>query len=99
MGQRLDLHVVLEAICPNVYFQPPANVQLEYPAIVYERDRSDTQFADDIPYSVTKQYSMTLISRDPDEAIFELLSKLPMCAHERHFATDSLNHDVFSIYF
>ena len=72
---------------------------MQYPAIVYERDRADSKFADDVPYSVTKQYSMTLISSNPDDAIFESLSKLPMCAHERHFAADSLNHDVFSIYF
>jgi hypothetical protein len=99
MGQRLDLQVILEAICPNVYFQGPGNSQMQYPAIVYERDRSDTKFADDKPFSVTYHYSLTLISRNPDDAIFGLLSKLPMCAHERHFAAESLNHDVFSIYF
>lgn len=99
MGQRLDLQSILEAICPNVYFQGPGNSQMQYPAIVYERDQSDTKFADDKPFSITHHYSMTLISRNPDDAIFGSLSKLPMCAHERYFAADSLNHDVFSIYF
>jgi hypothetical protein len=99
MGQRLELNGLLEIICPNVYFQPPSSVQMIYPAVVYERDRADSQFADDIPYNVTKQYSMTLISRDPDDAMFEALAALPMCAHERHFAADNLNHDVFRIYF
>lgn len=99
MGQRLELQSILEAICPNVYFQGPGNSQMLYPAIVYERDRSDTKFADNTPHIVTKKYSLSLISRNPDDAIFELLSKLPMCAHERHFAAESLNHDVFSIYF
>lgn len=99
MGQRLDLHNLLLAICPNVYFQGPNSSQMIYPAIVYERDRADTKFADDRPYSVTKQYSLQLISENPDDSIFEALAALPMCAHERHFAADSLNHDVFSIYF
>lgn len=99
MAPRHDLQSILELVCPNVYFQPPANVQMLYPAIVYERGRADTKFADNNPYSTTKSYSMTLISRNPDESIFEVLAALPMCAHERFFVVDNLNHDVFSIYF
>jgi hypothetical protein len=96
---RNDLQEIFEDICPNVYFQPPANVQMIYPAIVYERGRADSKFADDRPYSVTKQYSVTLISRNPDETIFEALAALPMCGHERFFVVENLNHDVFNIYF
>lgn len=100
MGRpRNELQDILEAICPNVYFQPPANVQMTYPAIVYERSRADTKHADNRPYTVTKQYDLQLISRNPDEGIFEALAALPMCAHERFFVVDNLNHDVFSIYF
>jgi hypothetical protein len=100
MGKsRLELSAVLNAVCPNVYFQPPASVQMQYPAIVYELARADTQFADDRPYNVTKQYSLQLISEDPDESIFDALAALPLCAHERHFVADNLNHEVFNIYF
>lgn len=99
MAPRLELQALLEAICANVYFQGPGSQSMTYPAIVYERDRSDTQFADDKPYAVTRQYSLTLISRNPDETIMDVLERLPMCTHERHFAVDGLNHDVFSIYF
>lgn len=99
MAPRPDLHALLETICENVYFQPPASVQMKYPAIVYERDRANAKFADNNPYTVTKQYSMTMISETPDESIFEALAALPMCAHERFFVVDNLNHDVFNIYF
>lgn len=100
MGRaRLELHAILELICANVYFQPPADVQMLYPAIVYELDRADTKFADDRPYSITKQYSVQLISENPDESIFDALAAIPMCAHERHFVANNLNHDVFNVYF
>jgi hypothetical protein len=100
MGRhRHDLQDILEEICPNVYFQPPANAQMIYPALVYERARADTKFADDKPYTNTKQYSLILICPNPDESIFEALAALPMCAHERFFVVDNLNHDVFNIYF
>jgi hypothetical protein len=99
MVRRHELQEILEGVCDNVYFQPPANVQMEYPAIVYERDRADVRFADDRPYTNTQQYSLTLICRNPDEAIFEALAALPMCGHERFFVVDNLNHDLFKIYF
>jgi hypothetical protein len=99
MAPRHDLQQILKDICPNVYFQPPANVQMTYPAIVYERNRADVRFANDKPYNVTKQYSVKMISRNPDESIFEALAALPMCAHERFYVVDNLNHDVFNIYF
>lgn len=99
MVRRHDLQEILTDICPNVYFQPPANVQMTYPAIVYQRGRADSKFADNNPYTITKQYSLTLISKNPDETIFEALAALPMCGHERFFVVDNLNHDVFNIYF
>lgn len=74
-------------------------MQISYPAIVYEMDRADTKFADDLPFSVTKQYSVQLISQNPDEILFDALAALPMCAHERHFVADNLNHEVFNIFF
>jgi hypothetical protein len=99
MDRRLSLQTLLKSICANVYFQAPSNVQMLYPAIVYGRGRAETKFADNRPYSHSKNYSLTLISRNPDEAIFEALAALPMCAHETHYVAENLNHDVFSIYF
>jgi hypothetical protein len=72
---------------------------MEYPAIVYQRDRGETQFADNSPYKHTRKYTLTLISQNPDEPIHDLLVRLPMCTHERFFVADNLNHDVFDIYF
>lgn len=99
MVPRDPLQTLLETVCDNVYFQPTSNVQMNYPAIKYERDRLDVQHADNAAYRSTKHYSLTLISRNPDDAIFEALVALPMCAHERFYVADNLNHDVFSIYF
>lgn len=99
MGRRVDLNTILKTLCPNVYFQPPSDVQIVHPAIVYERDRADTKFADDIPYNVTAKYAVTLITRNPDDAVWAAIAALPTCAHERYFAAENLNHDVFNLYF
>lgn len=99
MVLREPLQAVLESIVPNVYFQPPSNVAMEYPAIVYERGRADSAFADNDPYRVTKQYQLVLITRNPDESAWNAIAALRMCSHERFYVADNLNHDVFNIYF
>lgn len=99
MGSREQLQEILEFICDNVYFQPPSNVQMQYPAIVYERSRIQTAFADNIPYRSTIQYDVTVISRSPDEMIVSALVHMPMCIYQRFYVADNLNHDVFSLYF
>lgn len=99
MAPREQLQAKLESILPNVYFQPPTNVQMVYPCIVYQRDRAYTEYADNEPCWIVKQYQMTMISRDPDEATWNAIAALSMCTHERFFVADNLNHDVFNIYF
>lgn len=99
MGRRQDLHQKLKEIATNVYFQPPENVQMAYPAIVYKRDAAKTEFADNNPYQHMTRYMVTVIDKDPDSPIRDKVAKLPRCIFSRHYAADKLNHDSYSIYF
>ena len=101
MGQRSDLHNLLVSILKSeaVYFQPPENLKMEYPCIIYRRNRVETSFADNHPYSTTKRYQVMVIDRNPDSPIPEKVAELPMCTMDRHFVSDNLHHDVFNCYF
>lgn len=101
MAPRIELQAQLEAILGsrNVYFQPPATVQMNYPAIVYERGRMDIKHADNSPYAHKKRYQVTIIASDPDNPFVDLVAKLPLCTHDTFFTADNLNHDVFTLYF
>lgn len=99
MGQRLDLQALLEEITEHVYFQPPENLAIVYPCIVYQRDFAETDFADNEPYSVKKRYMVTVIDRDPDSSIPDQVAQLPTCSFNRFFVADGLNHDVYQLYF
>jgi hypothetical protein len=99
MGQRLQLHQLLETFVSNVYFQPPTNIKLEYPCIVYHRDFANTKFADGKPYDVVKRYMIMIIDRDPDSEIPDKVAAMPMSLFNRFFTADNLNHDVYSVYF
>ncbi len=101
MGKRTDLHNLLKTVLgsDNVYYQPPASVKMEYPAIVYKRDDIDTKFADDFSYKQSTAYELIVIDKNPDSNIVETVSKLSMCRFVRHYTADNLNHDVFKLYF
>ena len=100
MAQRFEFHnKLVEALgSRNVYFQPPESVQLTYPCIVYERSRADSKFGDNANWMYTPRYSVTLISRNPDEPVLDALAAMPMSTFERHFVAHNLHHDVFNIY-
>jgi hypothetical protein len=99
MGQRLQLHQLLETFVSNVYFQPPTNVHLEYPCIIYKRDFADTKFADDIPYDRKLRYAITVIDQNPDSEIPDKVASMPMSLFNRFYTVDHLNHDVYNVYF
>lgn len=102
MGQdkRLELQGVLETVLEstNVYFQPPVNVQIKYPALVYSRDSARIESADNRGYRFTQRYQVTYISNDPDNEIIEKMVGLGKCSYVRGFVSDGLTHDVFSLY-
>ncbi len=98
---RLELH---ELLCDalesrQVYYQPPESVKMKYPAIVYSRNSIDNRFADNSVYGQSLSYQVTVIDENPDSEIVERVSKLPMCRFDRHFTSDNLNHDTFTIYY
>lgn len=107
--RRLQLNSLLRTILGEpedlpdeaslVYFQPPANVQMSYPCIRYERDTTRTLFAGNNPYRLTPRYQVTYIDRSPVSDIPEKLAALPMCTHDSTFVADNLNHYVFTLYF
>lgn len=101
MAQRLDLHAIFRAVLgeDHVYFQPPANVSLQYPCIVYERARMSVDYADNSPYRHAKRYKVTLITSNPDSELLDKIAMLPQSSHDAFYTEDSLNHDVFTIYF
>lgn len=101
MGQRLDLHNILKTLLGsnNVYFQPPPNLKMEYPCIIYRRDSDDTTFSDNILYHRKIQYQVVYVDRNPDSIIPQKLAELPLSKFDRFYTSDNLNHDVYKIFF
>ena len=101
MASRLDLHEILCGILGsrNAYFQPPSNVRMVYPAIKYSLKDVDARHADDIKYRKLPCYELILIDKNPDSEFIDSILDLPYCSFDRHYESDNLNHDVFTIYY
>ena len=96
---RLDLQDLLEGLVENVYFQPPANIQMQYPCIIYSRDGTSEEYANNELYRHAKRYEVTVVDRDPDTEIADKVEALRYASFERFFPADDLNHYVFTLFF
>ena len=100
---RTELQTLLEEITDNVYFQPPSNIQMQYPCIIYRRDGSNnnriSRYADNIAYQHTKRYQVTVVDRNPDTELPDKVEELPLCSIDRTYSAENLNHFVFTLFF
>lgn len=97
---RIDLQFLLEEILGsrNVYYQPPESTKMRYPAIVYSLNRKPTKHASNNVYIKNTNYMITLIDKNPDSSICDLIEQLPMCSFDRQYKQDNLNHFVYTIF-
>ena len=101
MGSRLNLQRKLEDLLGtrNVYFQPPPNLKMNFPCIVYERARLNTDFADNNPYKIDKVYYVTYIDTNPDSDMPLKLASMSMMADTHYIWTfakwPNASHYVF----
>ena len=72
---------------------------MQYDAIRYTRRKIDSTFANNSVYKQNDSYEVTVIYRDADSDIPRKLSGLPMCVHDRHYVSNNLHHDVFTLYY
>ena len=101
MATRLELQTLLETILgsENVYYQPPENVRMKFPAIVYSKERLDNSFSNNNVYKVDHAYKIIVISDDPDFDVVQKVNMLPTCRFLTEYVADNLYHDSFILYF
>lgn len=96
---RLELQELFKTLTSHVYFQPPAGNAISYPCIIYSLSDVVTKRGDNSIYNKMKQYTVTVIDRDPDSQIPDSVLDLPYCTYDRRYTADGLNHNVFTLHF
>lgn len=100
MDKRLLLHETLSSIegVKQTWFQAPPNTSLIYPCIVYKIDDENREFANNGPYSRRKRYMITVMTKEPDSNIPDIVGALPLTRFSRNYVANNLNHNVYTIY-
>lgn len=104
--KQLDLQKILCDIleCPisgketRAHFQPPPNVKLVYPAIVYNLQGIPAIRADNRIYKYDRTYMLTLMDKRPNSPLVDKIMELPNVDFNRSFRSGDLNHWAFTIY-
>jgi hypothetical protein len=100
MNRRIELHHKLEKILgsKNVYFQPPTGLKMSFPCVVYNLATANDVHADNRIYRRLYRYTMTYITKDPDDPKRDDFDDMQYCAFDRFFVSDNLNNYVYTIY-
>ena len=99
--RRIELDRVLRSMVgpTNVFFQPPTGLKIrEYPCIVYNLADQNDRHANNHVYGRLYRYTVTYITKDPDDPKRDELDDLPYSSFDRFFTSDNLNHFVYTIY-
>lgn len=83
----------------NCYFEPPANIHMTYPCVVYHHSNDLDNFADNTHYISTKRYTVTVIDEDPDSKIPNRMKEILYCSSDRNFTADGLHHFVHTLFY
>lgn len=97
MLNRIGLHNKLLELADNVYFQPPANTSLEYPAIVYNIIGTDTLHSDDAIHKSFTKFGVTYMADEPDD-LEDIITKLQSIRYSS-FMQSTIIDGLYHIYF
>lgn len=93
------LNLLQQAVQHNrVYFQPPENLKIGYPAVVFHLSKIKIDRASDVPYKDAKEYSVNLITKDPEPDVIDEILKIPYSSLDTTYISDGMNHFVFTVY-
>ena len=98
--KRLALHQELADIlgnASNVYFMPPQEMLLRYPAIVYYAGGGSDSYADNVRFLPRTTFDVTLIEYDPLSDKVDAIRDLKHSSYMTSFKKDSLHQHKFKI--
>ena len=100
MATQESLQSKLEEILGsrNVYYQPPESLKINYPAIIYNREKIDISRANNKTYIKNNRYALVYIDKTPDSPVIDRLLELPYCSHDRQYKSENMIHDALTLY-
>jgi hypothetical protein len=98
--ERLILQAKLEEVFPEcgIFYNPPSNLLLEKPCIVYTLNKLDSTTANNLTYQTGALFQVTVLSNTPGLLdVDRMLKELPMSTHIRTFISEGIVNDIFRV--
>ena len=103
---RKDFHSELEKLnrdkslgLKKIYYQPPSNIKLDYPCLIYSDLPKTIRYANNHSYIDYDHYQVTIISKNPSDLYKKVLvNSLPFTKDSNTFINDNLYHYIFDCY-
>nr|DAV77718.1 MAG TPA: tail completion protein [Bacteriophage sp.] len=93
------LRKLKEYIAPNIYFTPPDDVILKFPACVVTREDFDVRKANNTPYISSMGYKIVYMSKnESDEVFMKIANTFRYSAFRSEYKVNGLYHKVFVVY-
>lgn len=92
--------IMMEATgIPNCYYDPPENIQMKYPCIVFHLSGDDCLYADNKTYFHTFRWTATIMDRysTTQERYIREMEEKCRASLDRMFVNDGIHHTVFTI--
>ena len=100
MSRRPELYDILKRYVDNVYFQPPEDLKINYPCIIFSREPDYRRAANNKGYVAHNLWDLVYIDQYPDSGVPDrLINDLPMCEATNYYVADNLNHVKLRLYF
>lgn len=82
----------------HVYFEPPTNIQMVYPCVIYNLEGIQTIHGDNKKYITFYEFSATTIEEEPDSKFLDHMLNIEYCSFIRPYVAENLYHKTFTIY-
>lgn len=93
------LKEVNDKYAKNCYYEPPSNIKIKYPCIIYHLSNDQNRFADNIIHKRYKRYTVTIIDTNPDSKIPDKLQEIPYCSLDRVFSSSGLTNFIYNLFY
>lgn len=86
---------------PNtrVYFQPPSNLELQYPCFVYQYENSVPVRADNTVHRFTDRYQVSYLTKKPLDTTYVKLLEDPLITFTSRYVSENIYHNVMTVYY
>lgn len=101
MATRESLQVTLERLLGsrNVYYNPPATIEMKYDAIRYSLGSPRTNYASNNKHIKMNCYNLIVISRRPDPEVIQKILELPYSSMGgTPYTAENLHHYPITLY-